>query len=362
MATENENRRPEAQPRHEPGFVARTLIAYGIGAVFLLFLAILWYASSFVLLIFSSILVAVLLHDASSALHRRFRLSRGVALGLVLLLALCVLALAGWLIAPQVAAQFRQLSADLPAAVQRLRDYMQSHPSLQELVNSLPPPEQIFQNASSIAARAGTVFSGLLGVLGNTAIILFVAIYLAAQPGVYSNGIVKLAPPERRPRTRAVLDELGKTLRLWLRGKLLSMTVVGIATGLGLYLLGVPLALGLGILAGLLDFIPYIGPILAAIPALLMAFTQDPMLALYVVLLFAGLQVLEGYLLLPLIDRRMVSLPPGLTIAMQVLMGLTFGLTGVALATPLVAVAAVLIAMLYVEDVLKDDVKLPSDS
>ncbi|WP_420473766.1 AI-2E family transporter [Noviherbaspirillum sp. ST9] len=150
-------------------------------------------------------------------------------------------------------------------------------------------------------------------------------------------------------------------MSLWLRGKLLSMTVVGAATAIGLTILGVPLALALGLVAGLLDFIPYIGPVLAAIPALLIAFSQGPMLALYVILLFIVLQLLEGYLLLPLIERKTVSMPPALTITMQVLMGLAFGLAGIALATPLTAVVAVLVAMLYVEDVLDDRVNLPAE-
>lgn len=347
--------------RREPSFVRKVLIVYGIGAVFIFLLALLWYAATVVLLAFSGILVAVLLHDASGILEKHLPLSRAPALALVLLLAFGLLGLTGWFMAPQVVVQINQLVADLPAALQRLRDYLASNPPLQEIVHMLPPPEEVFKDASSLMMRAGSVFSGLLGVLGNIFIIFFVAIYLAYQPSAYMKGILKLVPPERRGRGRTVLRELGETLSLWLRGKLLSMAVIGVTTAIGLSILGVPLALALGIVAGLLDFIPYIGPILAAIPAVLIAFSQEPMLAFYVILLFVALQVLEGYLLLPLVERKTVSMPPALTITMQILMGLAFGLAGVALATPLTAVLAVLIAMLYVEDVLDDQVKLPTD-
>jgi len=130
--------------------------------------------------------------------------------------------------------------------------------------------------------------------------------------------------------------------------------VVGAATATGLWLLEVPLALILGLIAGLLDFIPYLGPLMAGVPAALIAFSISPELGLYTVLLFAGIQLLEGYLLSPLIEAKTVSLPPALTIAMQILFGTMFGMAGIALATPLAAVLSVLITMLYVQDVLRD--------
>ncbi|TKI19934.1 AI-2E family transporter, partial [Bacillus pumilus] len=202
--------------------------------------------------------------------------------------------------------------------------------------------------------HAGSIFSGVLGTMADIVVALFVAVYLAANPRVYTNGIVALLPHRARPRAREVLNELRRVLGLWILGKLLSMLVVGVATAIGLSLLGVPVALALGLLASLLDFIPYIGSILAAAPAVLIAFTQSPMLALEVSALFLAVHALDGYVLLPLVERKTVSLPPALTISAQVLMGLAFGLGGVALATPLTAVAEVLIQMLYVQDALHD--------
>jgi len=229
----------------EPGFTQRVLIFFGIGTLFLLLLALLWFAASVVLLIFSSILVAVLLHDASGILEKRLPLSRGPALGLVLFLMLALFALAGWFLAPQVVAQGNQLVTDLPAAMQRARDFLERHHPLQEIVRSLPPPDKMLSDASALMARAGTVFSGVLGAFGNLAIILFVAIYLAAQPGAYTAGILRLFPKQRRARVGEVISRLGETLSLWLGGKLLSMAIVGTATAIGLTLLGVPLSLAL---------------------------------------------------------------------------------------------------------------------
>lgn len=163
----------------------------------------------------------------------------------------------------------------------------------------------------------------------------------------------------RRLRGREVLDEIGVTLSKWLVGKAYSMVAAGVMTAVGLSLLGVPLALLLGIIAGLLDFIPYVGPLMAGVPALLIAFSDSPAQALYV-LLFSAVQLVQGYLLEPLIDQHTVALPPALTITMQVTFGAVFGMAGVALATPMTAVLVVLVAMLYVQDVLGDDAKPPA--
>jgi predicted PurR-regulated permease PerM len=265
-----------------------------------------------------------------------------------------VLGVAGWLMAPQISQQTQDLTATIPKAVTHFRAALEGHEFLRSILKQLPSTEQLTKNI-------GLVFSGVFDAIGNFAIILFVGVYLAVQPRIYIDGIVVLVPHGKRQRIREVMNEIGLTLGQWLTGKVISMVIVGVVTSVGLGLLGVPLALVLGILAGLLDFIPYLGPIMAGGPAVLIAFTESPTLGLYVILLFVAIQIVEGYLLLPLIERKTVSMPPALTILMQVLLGALFGLTGVALATPLTAVLAVLIAMLYVQDVLGDPVKTPAE-
>ncbi|MDP2246517.1 MAG: AI-2E family transporter, partial [Nitrosomonadales bacterium] len=143
---------------------------------------------------------------------------------------------------------------------------------------------------------------------------------------------------------------IGENLSKWLVGKAISMIIVGTVTTIGLMALGMPLALMLGIIAGLLDFIPYLGPLIAAVPAIMIALVEDPALALYVALLFTGIQLLQSYLLEPFIVRKSVTLPPALTIFMQVLLGSLFGLIGVALAIPFTVVLKVLIEMLYLKE------------
>lgn len=347
--------------RKDRNFLHTSFLFYGVGLLFLLAGAVVWLAYDVLLLIFASALLAVLLYDVSRRLQSWVPMPHGMALALVVLLFFLIIGLGGWMIAPQVAKQARELIDAVPDSFERVRTLLEQHEMLGSLAGSLPSTEELRSRVSGMLPQAGVFFTGVLGIIGNVAIIAFVGTYFAAQPRIYIDGIVTLVPHRKRERAREIADELGATLGQWLFGKSISMLIVGTVTGVGLALLGVPLALVLGIIAGLLDFIPYLGPIMAGVPAVLLALAENPSLALYVVLLFLGVQVLEGYLLLPIIERKTVSLPPALTILMQVLMGAVFGLAGVALATPLTAVLVVLVTMLYMQDVLGEEVKTPSE-
>ncbi|MEH6436785.1 AI-2E family transporter [Massilia sp. DD77] len=355
----NDDQAPSAPPPPEPPQAQRRLarratLINGIAVLFLFGAAAIVLAADALLLTFACILCAVLLYKLSEILHRRFGLKRKLALTAVVLLLLAVIGLGGWAMAPQIAEQSSKLAKEIPAAVERLQSEVTQHPLLKRIAGELPPPEQIVKQMGNMVPNAGLFFTGILGALGNVVIILFVGIYFAATPQLYTTGVVRLIPQTKRDRARQVLQELGHTLASWLMGKAASMLIVGIATSIGLSMLGVPLALILGIIAGLLDFIPYLGPVMAGVPAVLLALSISPELAMYTVFLFVGVQLVEGYLLQPLIEARAVDLPPALVIVMQLIFGTLFGFAGVALATPLAAGLAVLVRMLYIEDVLGD--------
>jgi len=335
---------------------------FAIGMLFLVLATTVWFSADVLLLLFACILFAVLLYDMTARVRGWLNLPHVWALTVVVFGLMSVFGVAGWLMAPQISMQANELATTVPQSITNMRKLIESHEILRLLTGGLPTAEKLSAHLEAMLPQAGLFFSGVLGVVGNALIIIFVGIYLAAQPGVYIEGAISLVPPRRRARAREVADEIGRTLGQWLVGKTVSMLIVGIITAGGLMLLGVPLALVLGIIAGLLDFIPYVGPIIAGVPAVLIAFAENPTLAWYVILLFFGIQMTEGYLLQPLIESKSVSMPPGLTIAMQVLLGAMFGLAGVALATPLTAVLAVLVVMLYVQDVLGDHVRTPSEA
>jgi predicted PurR-regulated permease PerM len=335
----------------------RAALIDGMAVLFFLGVAAIWFAADALLLVFACILCAVLFHELSAMLARRLKCNRKIALALVVLLLVAIVFLGGWAMAPQISEQATKLAEALPQSLKRLQGLIDAHPMLKRILAGLPPPEQLVKRMSSLVPNAGLFFGGVIGALGNVVIILFVGIYFAASPRLYTDGFIKLVPPSKRPRARQVLERIGRTLGSWLLGKSLSMLIVGVFTSVGLSMLGVPLALILGIIAGLLDFVPYLGPIMAGVPAVLIAFSISPDLALYTVLLFVGVQLVEGYMLQPLIESKAVDLPPALTIVMQLVFGTLFGFAGVALATPLAAAIKVIVQMLYVEDVLGDTVE-----
>ncbi|MCA1246978.1 AI-2E family transporter [Massilia sp. MS-15] len=326
----------------------------GIAILFIALAAAVVLAADALLLIFACILCAILFYKLSEILARRFHMKRTVALVIVVAALLGIIGIGGWAMAPEIAEQSSKLAQEVPAAVERLKTTVEQHPIMKRVVAELPPPEQIVKQMGEMVPNAGLFFGGVIGALGNIVIILFVGMYFAASPHTYTAGVIRLIPKARRSRAREVQQELGNTLASWLLGKSASMLIVGAATSIGLSLLGVPLALILGIIAGLLDFIPYLGPIMAGVPAVLLALSISPDLALYTVLLFLGIQLIEGYALQPLIEAKAVDLPPALVIVMQLVFGTLFGFAGVALATPLAATLSVLVRMLYIEDILDD--------
>lgn len=332
----------------------RVTLVNGIGVLFILGLAAVVLAADALLLIFACILFSILLYKLSALLHQRTGIKRNIALVIVVLLLTAIFGLGGWAMAPQISEQSGQLAKEIPAAVERLQGEVAQHPVLKRVVAELPPPEDIVKQMGSLVPNAGLFFSGVIGALGNIVIIIFVGIYFAASPGVYTGGFIRLVPQQKRGRAREVMQEMGDNLSSWLLGKAVSMLIVGATTAIGLSMLGVPLALILGVIAGLLDFIPYLGPIMAGIPAVLLALSISPDLALYALLLFAAINMLEGYVLQPMIEAKAIELPPALVIVMQLIFGTLFGFAGVALATPLAAVLSVLVKMLYIEDILGD--------
>jgi predicted PurR-regulated permease PerM len=229
-----------------------------------------------------------------------------------------------------------------------------SLPYGEQLLKQLSSPGKLLQGQGSTMKNAFSVFYSTFGALANILILLVIGIYLAISPQESANGLVRLVPKTRRTRAREVIHVLRYTLWGWLKGTLLAMAVIGILTSLGLWIIGVPLPLLLGMFAGLMEFIPNIGPFIAGLPAVALALVQDPGKAFTVILFFVGLQSLEGYVLTPLVQKRIIDLPPILTIMGQLVLGLIAGVWGLLLAVPMVAVIMVLVKMLYIEDVLGD--------
>lgn len=198
-------------------------------------------------------------------------------------------------------------------------------------------------------------------VLGGVLFVLVMAIYVAAQPRLYHDGLMHLFPRPARRRAGEVLTAVATALRKWLLTQLIAMTVIGVVTTGVLMALGVPAAVPLGILAGLLEFIPMIGPIMSAVPAVAMGFVDSPEKALWVAVAYTAIQFAENHLLIPILMKEGVDIPPALTIIAIALMGLVFGFLGMLVAVPMLAAVMVVVKMLYVEDVVGDQVTVLED-
>ena len=345
------------QTRATLAFAQRVLVATCVVVSVLAVLIFTWYAADLLMLVFAALLVSILLRTFTEFVTRKTGMGHGVALALVSLVLVLFIPLIAWLVTGRIGTQVAELRLQLPQAVQYVRGYLGQYEWVRNALDSLPT----FNDW--LARRGGTVVSQLTGLASSTAgvvvnilIVGILGIYLASQPSLYSRGLKHLLPLSYRERAGEVLGVMDESLRRWLVGRFALMVINGTLTAIGLKLLGIPLALTLGLLAGLLNFVPNFGPWIAAIPAVLIAFLQGPQQALYVAVLYLVLQSVDGYLLTPLVDRRSVELPPVLTITAQVILGLAFGFIGILLASPLTAVALILIKMIYIEDLLGDRV------
>lgn len=352
MATGHEQQEPLHSP-HERALIHRTLLIIGIAVSVVAALVLLWYLIDVLLLAFAGVLLAILIRAPTDWLSRHTSLSSGWSLALVILILFALIGTIAVFFGQAAANQLAQLVRKFPELIEGVSARLAQYEWGQLLVQQMCP-RQLLEQGPDFLGKGITVISTTFGLIANFVIVLFIAVYLAAQPRLYIDGLVRLFPLHRRQRARETLEAIGQILRWWLIGQLFLMVVIGTATGIGLWLLGVPLWLALALLAGLLEFVPYIGPILAAVPAVLVALGQDATLAGYVLLLYVGIQSLEGYLLTPLVQRKAVYLPPALLILAQVTLGILIGGLGLLLATPLSAAALVAVKMLYVQDVLGD--------
>jgi predicted PurR-regulated permease PerM len=218
-----------------------------------------------------------------------------------------------------------------------------------------------FNNGDGGLANLGRFAISVGNGIADSLLVIVGGIYLAAQPALYQTGLVKMMPPRSRPLVADALKECSDTLSLWLKGRLVSMTAVGILTAIGLKLIGVPSWLSLALLSALLEFIPFIGPIVAAVPAVLLALAFSPQAAAWTALLYLVVQQIEGNVIEPLVQQRAVSIPPALLLFAMVACALLFGISGVVLGAPLTVVLYVLVKQLYVREVLNTDTPLPTE-
>ena len=353
---------PEAQIRRQAparretiGFAHRVVVVLLLTVLILGVSYFLWRGAHVLLEAFAGVLFAVFLSALADGLSKRTRLSYGWALALVVAGLAVAFGGFGFLVWNRLSIQIGELTQTLPRSLDRIRGYLTHYTWGKYLVQNAPrATTELAAHGGEFSQVTGLV-SGVASFLEATIVIMVVGIFGAAEPGLYKAGFAHLVPPPNRPRLGEAVDAVAFNLRHWLVGQVLLMLILGISTALGLWLIGVPMALTLGIIAGVLELVPYVGAWLSAVPALMIALLKGPQFLAYTAGLFLFLHILEGYVLLPLIQRRAGHLPPALILVSQALLGEMLGILGLFVAAPLTVVSMVLLKMLYVEDTLGDE-------
>jgi predicted PurR-regulated permease PerM len=384
--------------QERPGWRSRDILrAVAIVAGFYIALRLLWIGRSVLLLTFLGVLFGLALTAGVDWMERR-RVPRGVGAILLVLAFFGVLGGLGAATAPSITGQLRELRTQLPQAVKKIQTWVQERQEgVSQVLEQVAPdatgggaggkpteaaqgqpqekkPEQgegeseqkpgggFADQLGGVGRFAFGFFSSTLAALAGFILILFVAIFVAVDARTYHKGLMHLFPHRVRPRAGEVLSSTATMLRRWLLTQFVAMVAVGTLTAGILLLLDVKAAIGLGIIAGVLEFVPIAGPIIAAIPGIAMSFLDGPQKAVYVTLAYIAIQQVEANLITPLLMKRGLEIPPVLTIAAQGVLSLVFGFIGLLVAVPMLAAAIVPIKMLYVQDVVGDKVALPGDN
>jgi predicted PurR-regulated permease PerM len=368
-----------------PDILRAALVVAGVW----LTLQLLWVARSVFFLAFLGTLFGITLSAGVTWLQRR-GVPRG--LGTLMLVAAFFGAVAGLgaIAAPRITEQWEELRHQLPDALNQVEQWVRRRQgSVTELLQA-PTGERparneqrgagrqqdsakgapqreaptdvrqtIAQQVGNLSAHFFAVFSSTLAALGSLLVVTFVAIFIALDPRTYRRGILHLVPHSGRAKAIEVMDATGVTLRRWLVAQLIGMVIIGALTTAALLLLDVRAAVALGIIAGILEFVPFFGPILSSVPAIAMGFLDGPEKALWVALTYLVIQQLEGNVVTPLLMKEGLDLPPALTIIGQSVMALAFGFVGLVIAMPLLGAVMVPIKLLYVQDVVGDEVEMP---
>ncbi|MBD0271095.1 MAG: AI-2E family transporter [Acetobacteraceae bacterium] len=369
-----------ARDSGEAAFLRRVLIVAAVAALALL----LWAVRGALLLLFGAVVVAVLLLSAARPFRDRLRLPHGAALAAGGVSILAVLALATWLVGSQVRAQVEELAQRLPDAARALESRFGIElPDLSRkegqdaaaeaaasraadggggggggLRDAIPGLSEIGVAVGRIAAFGVVVLDALSALL----LAVVGAVYLAADPAGHRRGAVALLPKAQQRRVEEFLEAAGNALNGWLLATLASMAAVGVMVGLGAWALGLPAALALGLFAALAEIVPVVGPVIGAVPALLLAVGAGFGTLAWTAALFLAVQQVEANLLHPLLQKRMADVPPVLLLLSVVAVGTVFGIGGLVLAAPITVVAFVAVQKFYVRETLGNPAEVPGEN
>ena len=319
--------------------------AGGILALIVVLLLLLQATFNVWLLVLAGVLIAVFFRGLSHLICRKTGWKENLCLTISIVGTLFIIVLLIWLMGSTVQSQADELGKTLPGTIENAKNQLNQKALGKKLVQRASDP----QTQKKGQALLQTFFKSTFGILGDLYVVLIIAIFFTVSPRLYRDGIIKLVPPRGKDKAKDVMDELGESLKKWLKGQLFAMLVVTILTATALGIMGIPMWLLLALIVGLLNFIPNFGPIIAMIPAVLVALSQSPSMALWVAGVYIAIQVVESNLITPLVQNKMLHIPPAMIIIAQMLIAPFSGGWGLVLATPLMVIVMVLVQELYVK-------------
>ncbi len=333
------------QSQEKLSYSKKVWIAGGIFALLVILLLLFKALFNVLLLTLAGSLFAIYFHGCASFFRKYFHIPKGWSLALSITINIVLLVAFFWFVGARLQQQISSLTSTLPTTIDNAKAYLQKSTVGSKALDYLNSSG----NSQKTMAVAKKFFSSSFGILSDVYIILLLGMFFIASPFTYKKGIVHLLPPKAKDMGAELLDEIHSVLKNWIKGQLFGFVFIAVLTGLGLWAIGMPLILTLALIAGLLNFIPNFGPIIALIPAGLIGLMEGSTTLILVLCLYTLIQAVQSAVTQPLIQQKMVSVPPGLIIFGQVAMGLLGGFWGVLLATPVIAIIMTLVNKLYVE-------------
>ena len=325
--------------------VKNTWTVVGIIALTAIILFILKATFNVLLLMFAGTLIAVYFRGLADLINRKLNASSGFSLALSFIFTILLLAGFLWFTGNSIQQQFTELRETLPSALETFKQKVYSYSLGRQAIEKITSEE----TKNELYDVAQTFFRSSFGFVGDIYIVLILGLFFTASPGLYVDGFIKLIPSGEKKEAKRVINKIGVTLAKWLKGQLFSMLIVMVMTAIGLLIMGVPMALALALIAGLLTFIPNFGPLIAMILAALIGFMQDTTTGLLVISLYLTVQIVESNIITPQIQKRLINIPPALIILAQLFMGVLAGGWGLLLAMPVVALVMVIVQEVYIK-------------
>ena len=349
-------------------FLKKVLIFVLIALAVTLLVMFVGRAIDTLLVIFGGILLGIIFRAVRDFIHQSTGLGHKISLALVLITFLGGVVGTSYLLAPSIIDQANTFYEEIPETWEMTKRNISQFHWGRELAQENPKIADFFEDETDGTGEDYDMTKSILGYLSTTATVIaamilafVIAVYIAAEPKLYTEGFIRLFPRGRRKRVVEIMNEISLTIQWWLVGQICSMVILGTLATLGLWLLGVPYALLLGVFTAIMTFIPNLGPIIAAVPILLIALTVGVDTAIYTAIFYTFLQGIEGYFITPMIHRSAISVPPVLIITIQFSLYYLVGFLGVLLAMPLIGCVMVIVKRLYVQDILGDPLEEPTD-